>query len=204
MAAPYTQTSWVEDVTKTSPANLGNMETGIFLASAPIVTSLPASPVDGQECNYLADATAGVIWHLVYRSASGKWLFTGGSEMVGRYQSQQGLTTAATQIAGLGLIAPLAGDYDITFHVAGQMDTAVGGGVDFYTAVYVAGVKVTHDFDAWDHKANQWDKWTPTDIRRITGIAAGAQVDVRVWSSQVAGNQAIYNADLRLRPVKVG
>src|SRR3954451_5923766 len=102
MGAPYTKTAWVEDVTATSAANFNNMEAGIFLASAPIVTSLPATPVDGQECNYLADATNGVMWHLVYRAADAKWYYTGGPPLASDGNASADQTTATTWIAQAG------------------------------------------------------------------------------------------------------
>ena len=49
--------------------------------SLALVTSLPATPTDGQEVYYLADAANGVIWHLRYRAAATgafKWEFVGG------------------------------------------------------------------------------------------------------------------------------
>src|SRR4051794_8367816 len=135
MAAPYTKTPWIEDVTQTSPANLNNMESGIFLASAPVVTSLPVSPVDGQEVNYLADATAGVIWHLVYRSASGKWHYTGGPPIVC-------YTNGADQIVYRGawaipasessLVLPLAGDYDIEWEHLMDFRSGAAGSLNIW------------------------------------------------------------------------
>jgi hypothetical protein len=59
------------------------------LASAPLVTSLPSAPIDGQEIRYVADATNGVIWNLRYRAASSstyKWEFIGGGSLMD-YQS---------------------------------------------------------------------------------------------------------------------
>jgi hypothetical protein len=50
----------------------------------PYVTSLPASPSDGQEVFYAADATNNVIWNLRYRSGSAstyKWEFVGGDPL---------------------------------------------------------------------------------------------------------------------------
>ena len=56
---------------------------GIDAVSGPsYVTSLPGSPVDGQEIYFAADATNSIIWHLRYRSAArsnnGAWEYLGG------------------------------------------------------------------------------------------------------------------------------
>jgi hypothetical protein len=88
----------------------------------PIATSLPASPADGQEVYYLADATNGVIWHLRYRAGSSsayKWEFLGGSPLES-YSAANAQTVGAGSLwsaqlsDGTGIIQvalPLAGDY---------------------------------------------------------------------------------------------
>lgn len=48
------------------------------------VTALPSSPVDGQEINFLADPTNGVVWRLRYRAGSSsayKWEYVGGAAL---------------------------------------------------------------------------------------------------------------------------
>jgi hypothetical protein len=84
-----------------------------------LVTSLPGSPVDGQECYYQADATNGIIWHLRYRSASSsayKWECVGGSPL--GVEVVTGESSASTTYTSAGFTAmtvslPLAGDYDV-------------------------------------------------------------------------------------------
>lgn len=84
------------------------------------VTSLPSSPVDGQEIFYAADATNGVIWHLRYRSGSSssyKWEFIGGAMLKATDVATSQATTSSTYTdlttAGPSVTAPLAGDYDV-------------------------------------------------------------------------------------------
>lgn len=99
------------------------MDTGIYLASAPVVTTLPATPVDGQECNYLADATNGVVWHLVYRSATGKWHMTGGPPLYGEVANGgNGIPSTAygdPGTAGPSVVLPLAGTYLLEYGYGG-------------------------------------------------------------------------------------
>jgi hypothetical protein len=115
MAQSFTKTAWIEDITAVSAAQLNRMEAGIYMASAPIVTVLPSTPVDGQECNLLADATAGIVWHLVYRSASGKWHYTGGLPMVSGTGRMSTASTGYTTLAGgARIVVPVAGNYRIT------------------------------------------------------------------------------------------
>jgi hypothetical protein len=82
------------------------------LDSAGTVTALP-SGYDGQEINYLADATNGVVWRLKYRAASAsafKWESVGAPAPL--YVSS---ATAIANPAGVAvapsIILPLAGDY---------------------------------------------------------------------------------------------
>ena len=54
-----------------------------FVSQIPLVTSLPGSPIDGQEVYYQSAAMAadGVVWHLRYRASSSsayKWEYLGG------------------------------------------------------------------------------------------------------------------------------
>src|SRR5213080_2977053 len=141
MAQAYTKTTWVPNAPPgVSADRLNNIETGIFLSSAPLVTSLPPTLVDGQECNYLADATNGVVWHLVYRAALGKWLFTGGPDLVARYSSDVQLAVTNTVYTiPVSVVVPIAGDYDVLWHTSGQIDNA--NAADIMSAVYVNAVK---------------------------------------------------------------
>ena len=88
---------------------------------APLVSSLPAGPADGQRCIYLASAANGILWHLRYRAASPspyKWEFLGGSSLAD-IQTVEGTKTAgasygAATNAGPVVTVPLAGEYDVT------------------------------------------------------------------------------------------
>lgn len=201
MAAPYTKTPWVEDVTKTSPTNLGNMESGIFLASAPVVTSLPVSPVDGQECNYVADATAGVIWHLVYRSASGKWHYVGGpplySEIAGADATTSGVYVALGT-AGPSLVIPLTGDYDVE---VGSRAYAVSAALGAAFHSYDIGGTAASDNDALlEGPAASGGAAAGSRLRRKTGLAAGATL---VSKYRTNSNIQWDNRWMRVLPVKV-
>lgn len=115
MAQVYTKTGWVDNsLPAINAAALNNMEGGIFLASAPLVTSLPTTPVDGQECNLLVDATNGVVWHLVYRAAEPgpyKWYFTGGEPLFGEDLTiMTPVATLSTNVTP-AVTVPNAGDY---------------------------------------------------------------------------------------------
>lgn len=83
------------------------------------VTTLPSSPVDGQEIYYQADGTNGVIWHLRYRAASAstyKWELVGGPPLMSQVLGDNfaGTITANAWVAigtDPSITAPLAGEY---------------------------------------------------------------------------------------------
>lgn len=99
--------------------NFNAVNAGVAAAT---VTSLPASPVNGQDCYFLADATNGLVWHLKYRSASAsayKWEFVGGSPLTAEVLVGAVVPAAQTTYgdiagsAGPALTVPLAGDYRV-------------------------------------------------------------------------------------------
>lgn len=90
-------------------------------ASQPTFEStLPASPYDGQEI-YFQDAnmaTAGVVWHLRYRSGGGtyKWESVGGPPLLARNVTGQSSLAVSSGVAtafspAVTITLPAAGDY---------------------------------------------------------------------------------------------
>lgn len=85
-----------------------------------VTTSLPGSPYDGQEIYFLADATAGIIYHLRYRAASAsayKWEGVGEqpalfSEVV-TLETVSNLAFINPTTPGPSVVNPLAGEYMI-------------------------------------------------------------------------------------------
>lgn len=108
-----------------------------FVSPIPFVASLPASPVDGQECYYqnAALATLGVVWRFRYRAASAsayKWEFVGGPPIFSRTSDAVTVTSGTYGIFGSppGFYNPLAGEYwikqGVMTHFYGQ---AGSGGI---------------------------------------------------------------------------
>lgn len=101
-------------------------------AVIPLVTSLPASPVDGQEVYFLADATNGVTWHLRYRagSTSGyKWEYLGGSPLTAAVDTSEqhpGANGTWQNLAtnGPSIVLPLSGDYFTEYTLQAQKTKA--------------------------------------------------------------------------------
>lgn len=204
MAQAYTPTPWKP---KGDPAQLlvtsarlNNIETGLVLASAPIVTTLPASPVDGQECNLLADATNGVVWHLVYRASSGKWHFTGGPPLFSQVLSFSNLNQGGYfDWSGPSITVPVAGDYGVAFGFRPYKFDA--GKFTAYMSFQV-GATAASDNDAAQVTLDQ-DFSTAVSREVVkTGVPAAAALSSRFRDS--GGVWSNSNAWMRVQPIRVG
>lgn len=118
----------------------------------PIVTALPASPINGQEC-YFQSATAGTgggatntmadvgaVWHLKYRSAAAgasKWEFVGGTTL--SHQNGGGSTTCAVAFVSYApsswtsptVKVPLAGTYNYSLIVNMTSQTSASSTLNY-------------------------------------------------------------------------
>jgi|SRR5215467_1784780 len=173
----------------------------------PILTSLPASPVDGQIINFLADAANGVVWQFRYRAASAsasKWEFVGGPPMQTQVLGTNTFVSTGWQDAsGPYLNVPLAGDYDYMgqaqMYAAGQTTNpgAISFGVtpfgsnpvaaDTATALTSGGLGVVFGIQG-----------------RLTGLA-GSQLQIQMqYTANVGGTPTTAIRKLRATPVRVG
>lgn len=139
------------------------------------VTSLPAGPVDGQEIFYLADATAGVVWHLKYRAASAspyKWEYLGGPPLysfVATLQTLTSTTYAALATAGPSVSLPLAGDYDVAI---GAGMTTAGAAMGAWMSYDIGGTAAVDGDGATAQVVTPGFAWTTTLARRKTALSA--------------------------------
>jgi hypothetical protein len=206
LALPYPATTDTADVPRDIKALADRLD---IVASGAIVSSLPASPADGQEAYYLADATNGIVWHLRYRTAAAgayKWEVVGGPPLVSQTViGAQVNTTSGTPVAltgGPSLTVPLAGDYDIDMS-AGMFST--GAGVTMYAQLFVAGAVSTQvgALTVSNPAANPPAQFITVGIvGRQAAVAAGAVLEFRYLVSSVSGNYK--DRCLRARPIRVG
>lgn len=168
-----------------------------------LVSSLPVSPVDGQEVYYLADAANGVVWHLRYRAASGstyKWEFVGGGPLtaeVAAAQSTASTTFVDLTTVGPSITVPLAGDY--VFSMAANISQAGTGnvgimGLKIGAAAVVDSVQSTPGFAGAGQTASH-------PILRRTVAAAATVVKLQYAANT---NTATFSTRfLGVRPVRV-
>jgi len=175
----------------------------------PLVTSLPASPVDGQEVYFQADATNGIVWRLRYNAGSSsayKWEFVGGSPLFAEVATEE--TTASTTYvalatAGPTLTLPRAGDYDVeigcrlysSVNNTGALmgyDIGATGAVDADAVSYYAAATLGGGATATGNYAR---------ARRKTGLTAVALT--AKYRATSAITVAIGSRWMRVTPVRV-
>jgi hypothetical protein len=177
-----------------------------FVVSPQLVTSLPPSPIDGQEVYFLADATNGVVWHLRYRAAAAgsyKWEFVGGSPLIHQIDTDEGgTTTAYADFATVGpqLTTPLAGDYVAEY---GALSYQTVASVDNYYTPKLGGA-ATNDVDTALATFTGTSKLVVHQrTRRFNALAASTLIKMQFKMS--AGNAGSFrNRWLTITPVRVG
>lgn len=176
-------------------------------AYAPIVTGLPSSPVDGQECKFQADATNGINWHLRYNAASGsayKWEFAGGAELYSFIQTEEATSsTTYTNLATIGptVTSPLAGEYmcEIFAHVYRPSTSGNAAGIMFNSSAAgpIGGVE---DALAQIFASNA----SHTLTRKFKKTLTAGQAMVLKYVTGTAAATNFYNRSASIRPIRVG
>jgi hypothetical protein len=170
----------------------------------PLVTSLPANPVDGREVYYVADAANGIIWHLRYRAANPsayKWEYIGGPPMETTASAR--FTTSSTApvlvTGGPTITFPLSGIWDMTI-LTWAASNIGNGGIYFELvnpAITVAAVGY------WYHTITNVHTHTLGETQRNSlGAVAG-----QAWALRMCVDQSSAFVDLRylrIVPVAVG
>lgn len=175
------------------------------IATPKYVTALPGSPADGDEIFYQADATAGVIWHLRYRSGSAstyKWEYVGGPPLSAEVQTKEtSASTSYTDLATVGpsLTIPLAGDYEFLLVANASNNTA--GAFSYASLKFSTSEAVDNDAAIiMSAIVNAEAHLTQVNMRTVPSAATVAKLRYRVGS----GTGAWQRRRLIARPVRVG
>jgi hypothetical protein len=166
-------------------------------------SSLPTSNLyDGQRFILTADGANGVRWEFRYNASGGtyKWELTGGGALVleGSY-ANAGAHTSPTDITGVALTVPRAGEYEIDYCARPNLFAGSAGNIFVYPKIGAAaapggdvdGVPVSDSLGAWMHRI----------IKRTAG--AGDAVQMQHQTSSTIGTYAIDEIGLRIRPIRV-
>ena len=173
-----------------------------WASGIPLVTILPANPVNGQEVYYLADATNGIIWHLRYRVDSPstyKWEFVGGTPLWNAVSGGTIPAGASFVVVGGGptITVPLAGDY-IVQHAAdlfGPTNAAIYG--NLFLGNSDTSVRMTIMRSAGVNSGGMGGRTV-----RWAVPTAGTAVNVRYLCN--SGSGSMENGSLTVIPARVG
>jgi len=180
-------------------------------------TSLPASPKDGQEYDYIADETNGIVWRLRYRSASAsahKWEFVGGAPLWLYENPGEKLVwtkSFAEDIKRLGklkITVPFAGDYDVLASAGFIIEGAAALHLRYLFAANQTGTGLDPDngfMTMGGTLAGAVNNATIISQGRWAGAVAGEQWQPAAYQN-IAGEveAAVYGIAMRVCPVRVG
>lgn len=205
LALPYPTLSDSADVPRDIQALATKIDGITFGAS--LVTSLPASPADGQECHYLADNANGLVWHLRYRAASSsayKWEVVGGSPLTQQVDALVTSTSSTfTALAGgPSITVPLAGDYLVGIGATTSLNASSQSTYMTYTVGAVAadntdGINLAQPTSV----IGTWASLAHT--RRKNAIAAAAAL-VAVYAATGGGTGSWQWRWMNVMPIRVG
>jgi len=207
----YTATNWVEGVTTLGPTNMNKIETELVyldtripVAALGYGTSLPGSPVDGQEYVLVDGTTPSYQWRFRYNAGSTsayKWEFVGGPAAIVDVLTDEGTaSTTYTNLATTGpqFTLPRAGDYRAEFDAESYSSTSAVLNV---VAVQV-GAAATADGDgSVGYIASASNTFCHVRDIAIRGAAASAVVALRYRVSGGTGN--FRKRELRVTPIRV-
>jgi hypothetical protein len=182
----------------------------------PLVTSLPTSPVDGQEVYYLAtddgSGLASVVWHLRYRAGSGqtyKWEYVGGAPLFDEvtlaetFNSFGGNTWGGINANDPQFAVPLAGDY-LVESWADMSVNAVGSTI--YVGIKVGATEPSTSGAGfyYSETAHLTGGAVIGQKRRIQAIPANTVLLQRYQHNGTAQNLSRGPASLTAMPIRVG
>lgn len=179
-------------------------------STVPVLTALPAAvdSADGDEIFFQSAAMAndGALWRLRYRAASAsayKWEVVSATELVGVGAYSQWNGNAPSDGSGqtLGVVLPLAGDYDVTLQT--QLSADTGGGVAYASFSFGPLPATIADGIQSDNNINGvlGRRASARTVRKL-GLPA-TTLYFKIWTNGTGFAVADYRT-LRVRPVRVG
>jgi hypothetical protein len=203
LALPYPAATDTADVPRDIQALAVKLDGYTSLRPA-LVTSLPGSPVDGQEVYFVADATNGVVWHLRYNAAESsvsKWELIGGSPMYAEHPGDSAAFSTAYAIPtpAVAVTAPLRGDY--LFQHSSILYNNTAGMTNYQSLQFGATAAVDTDgFQTAATGANQ----TIPGMAQIRKNAVAAATLVSIAGKTTGGGAFMRFRHLTMIPVRVG
>jgi len=211
---PYTATNWVEGVTTLGPTNMNKIENELVYLDARIPaaavnygTTLPASPVDGQQA-ILVDSLSAPTYQWAFRWNAGstwpdKWEYIGGSDWTG--WDPNAVSSSSASFVSLGTMPPFtlprAGVYKFSWGGQGYTATA-GAGVYAYITIFVGGTGFATLYLASPANGTYSSAGGAGPIESPRQTAGGVVVDMR-HAIQGGGTGNWLARWMAIRPVRV-
>lgn len=175
-----------------------------------VVSSLPGSPSDGDEVYYqnAAMATAGIMWHLRYRSAASgsyKWEVIGAEALMAEVAPQESYGSGVTSYgnlatAGPAITLPLAGDYIVEIGCIAYHDTTARAA---WMSYQIGGTGASDNDGTYVYAGATNTVYVPTFRPRMkTGL--GAVTLTAKYRSDGSGIGTYAHRWIRATPVRVG
>lgn len=197
---------------------------GTVTPATALVSALPGSPVDGQDCFYQSTAagsgggsatmaSVGAVWHLRYRSASAsayKWEFVGGGTVRTADATQRmGSSVANGALSSLptamNITAPLVGDYFTCGAGTFYTNNGANANVTMYVG-YKVGSTAPTVFGENQQTTQNFVQVTQETIVTVASLASSGGVIEQQVAQYSGATRNIYgqNRFMSLVPVRVG
>lgn len=178
----------------------------------PYVTSLPASPVDGQEVYYAASLSGGNMWHLRYRAGSGsiyKWEFVGGSPLTAENSgSVTPNNTSYVTATSPSVTVPLAGEYIIEHGAQGTNNGTTNANPDLIFSTIKIGAAAAADAEAIEFGDHPWtaasNSVTSAGSKAMRRTVSSANSALTQYVKTINGLYGWGDRWLKVTPVRVG
>ena len=172
-------------------------------------TTLPASPVDGQEAIVVDSITAPTYqWRLRYNAGSTsiyKWESLGGPPTYSEWATGGSVSIASGTFQPIPnpktyVTLPFEGYYDLEY--GGSAAVLGTTAIDVYFAPFnQSNAQLNWDNEAWERLTTQYAKATILTRRRLLAAAAGHQWDIRAKAAGAAAD--IFSVRIAASPVRV-
>lgn len=180
-----------------------------------LVSTLPSSPVDGQEVFYQAAGTMstdGIVWHLRYRagsSSANKWEYVGGREIHAQVlpataNSGSSATYAAMPTTPISLTLPATGEYQVTWGAGAAWSSSAGASA--FLGYRINGVNPTDNFMIlFETPAGETAAIAKAGmlVQRATGVTAGQSIELVYKSGNAAWTWNFRSYFLSFVPIRL-
>ena len=172
-----------------------------------VVSSLPSSPFNGDECYYSSEDGSGgiVVWHLKYRTTGSSapcWDFIGGSPLTDNIANSNAISSTsygAISTAGPEIIVPLTGKYIVRI---GATLTAGGATVNALMSYTKGGTAASDSWSITSEGSTAFDPSGSYSASRVETLTAGDTLTAQYRIAAAGSGQAKLRW-MEVQPIRV-